>query len=401
MQWQKISKRILKRQIPHALLSWRYIMPKQTAAVKLHRKIFLNAWPEQSRATWILVGLYSYALWYLLYSWRHINRAWKKYAPALKMQEGISKSDQLVSLLSLALLHSIPPSFYYHYRLYAYPKTEWLEFIYTHELPHWHSVMSPKLSKCSKKLMSDKHLFSEHMGKRGLPSINTILCIVPGQEVIERCVFKQRSIFLKPRHGSAKEGCYHLLYDKDSHGYILTSGNTKPIHGKEKITFFLTTELKHHDYIIQPLLHNHPWFNAEGALITIRLVTAIKHNAPKSISATLEIPIQNDLRHTYLLAINCDSGKLIDTPSDLLHKKEDLPDTLNIEPLVNTHLPQWERIKAVAEKAHSECLDLATVGWDLALTTDGIKLLEGNINWGVYGHQRLDNTLIQNFTPML
>ncbi|MFT5083435.1 MAG: hypothetical protein ACI9Y1_001478 [Lentisphaeria bacterium] len=400
MQWQKISKRILKRQIPHALLSWRYILPGQSIAVKLHRKIFLSAWPDQSRATWFLVALYSYTLWYLIYSWRHVFRDWKNYGNALKRQEGISNGHQLFSLLSLALLHSIPPRFYYHYRLYSYPREEWLKFIYTHELPHWHMVMSRSISETSKQLMVDKHLFSVHMRTLDLPTITTLDCLAPGQESGEMSVFNQRSVFLKPCKGSAKRGCYRLLYEDDTNDYSLITGNSKPIQGKETIASFLRAELQQYDYLVQPLLRNHEWLRAEGALITIRLVTLMRHGIPKSICATLEVPIHDDLQEVYLLVIDCNSGLIIDTPSALL-KKRGITETLINKNIVNAHLPQWNKIKDIVEKAHSECIDITTIGWDLALTTDGIKLLEGNTNWGVYAHQRLDNKLIENFASML
>lgn len=47
----------------------------------------------------------------------------------------------------------------------------------------------------------------------------------------------------------------------------------------------------------------------------------------------------------------------------------------------------WDEVVDIAQKAHSCFSDLFSIGWDLAVTPDGVRLIEGNINWAVDPHQ--------------
>lgn len=46
-------------------------------------------------------------------------------------------------------------------------------------------------------------------------------------------------------------------------------------------------------------------------------------------------------------------------------------------------IPRWEDIAALARQAHALVADIATLGWDIALTPDGPVLIETNPHWGV------------------
>jgi hypothetical protein len=41
-------------------------------------------------------------------------------------------------------------------------------------------------------------------------------------------------------------------------------------------------------------------------------------------------------------------------------------------------LPMWDEVKALAVKAHRHFSDRTVVGWDIAITKDGPRLVEGN-----------------------
>src|SRR5262249_5928536 len=44
-------------------------------------------------------------------------------------------------------------------------------------------------------------------------------------------------------------------------------------------------------------------------------------------------------------------------------------------------LPDWEAGVRMALRAHSLCTNFVFVGWDIALTSEGPMILEGNKNW--------------------
>lgn len=67
---------------------------------------------------------------------------WRRYAGETRRRFHLSLARQTLDLLHLSLLHGIPPIFYYSYGLHRRPRPRWLNYVYTHELPHWHTVMS-------------------------------------------------------------------------------------------------------------------------------------------------------------------------------------------------------------------------------------------------------------------
>lgn len=46
-------------------------------------------------------------------------------------------------------------------------------------------------------------------------------------------------------------------------------------------------------------------------------------------------------------------------------------------------LPFWEDVVALAVRAHGAFEKVAAIGWDVAITSDGVKLLEANTGWCV------------------
>jgi len=396
VRWQKIYKRILKRQAPHAILSWRYFMPNQSHAVRLHRRTFLNAWPQYPRAVWFLIALYSYSLWYLFYGWWQLVRIWCNRSLKIWETEGIPKTKQLIHLLILTYLHSTPPRFYYQYRLYYYPEREWLNFIYTHELPHWHLTMSPNISLRSQQLMTHKHDFSTELARLGLPTIPTLYKLNKGESLTSTQIFCQQSLFFKPEQGSRKEGCFELNYDVKKKIYQLRGFSVEKNGVPNKIISTIQ-QINTQDYIVQVLLKNHPQLKLHSQysqLITIRLITAVNENQPKIISSVLEIPIIGSFNRVYIMNIDIESGKLESMFEDKYSERSEC--LSSIKTLIGTTLPDWKKIVLTAEHAHKQFMDISTIGWDLAITNHDIVILEGNINWGVEMHQNHGKNLLTN-----
>jgi len=395
-RWQQIKRRIIKRQAPHAILSWRYFLPNQSEAVKLHRRTFLKAWPQYPRIVWFLIALYSYPLWYFFYSWRQIARVWTKRSVKLQRQESISRRQQLFSILSLALLHSTPPAFYYQYRLYRYPESEWLDFIYTHELPHWHLVMSPKISERTHRLMSHKDAFSVEMAKVGLPGIPTLHILEKNEQLTEARVFCQQSLFFKPEQGSRKKGCFELSYDSAQKSYQLKGLGKQAITTQSQIKEAIDRQVHSQRYLVQPLLKNHALLEVyyhSLQLVTIRLITTIVTKQSKAISGMLEIPIEGSFNNVYSIDIQLKDGAL--NNMDRYYSLAEDAQIQNILKSKGLILPFWSELVLTAEQAHQQFLDIVTIGWDLAITEQGVVLLEGNVNWGVAVHQYDKNNLIQ------
>ena len=385
----QIFYRIITRQEPHAILSWRYFLSGQNHMVHLHRRTFVEAWAGYPRVLWCLIAVYSYTLWYLFYSWGQVYSAWTRRSAKLFKEHHLSRHRQALDLLTLALLHSIPPAYYYKCHLYLYPEQQWLDFVYDHELPHWHSMLSPNASVESKHIMSHKQDFSLKMAQLGLPGIATVYEKMLADRLPKELLFNQQSLFIKPNSGSQKSGCYALHYRSEVRGYLLEGCHEEPLYTEEKISLLLDQMTRAKHYLVQPLLENHSLlsdhFKASG-LIVIRLVTHILNSAPKTLCAQLGVPIEGQFQSVNSYTIHIGSGALVEVdPRLTVFRKKKVQ---RLKALTPFDVPQWLEIVGIAEKAHQAFLDIHSIGWDLAITPNGIRLLEGNFNWGVTAHHR-------------
>jgi len=381
-RYRQIKNKILKRRVPHTLVSWRFLMPGQGQSVCLHRKVFLSAWPEIPRWQWGLIFLYSEFTWLLFFSWRQMYICMRNRRIEISKEFGVSFQKQFIDLLALALLHGIPPHFYYQYHLFRKPHKQWMDYIYTHELPHWHQVLSAGISPKSLRLMTDKKAFAEYMVAKGIASVDSCEFFPKGTPVKASNIFLERSFFFKPNQGSRAEDCFALSFNGNTRQYYLSGDET--IEAKEDILGKLNLCVQEQDYLVQPLLSNHPQIIAlcgTSELVTLRLVTGLIDQQAVALFATLEIPRKDDEAGWWLFALDMNTGQLFDNRAHALAKQ-----TIDIQ---GKTLPFWQQAVAVCLDAHHHFPDILTIGWDVVITPSGAVLLEGNINWGVASHQVL------------
>jgi len=387
MNFQNRLKQIVRRPGPYAILSWRYLLPGQSAAVCLHKLVFLHAWPNKPRVVWFVIALFSYAKWFAFQGGIRLWKVWKKLSPVLQEKTGISRNKQFTDLLKLVFLQTTPPHFYYRYRLYRYTTLEWFNFIYNHELPNWHRVMSPGVSQKTTRLLSDKAAFAREMQKQGFPVIEGIV-IHKGNQLTKEQLFQQRSLFLKPLCGSRKIGAYELKYNVSAESYTLNISENETIDTRKEIISFFQSLTEKQDYLIQPLLLNHPDLQKltdYHSLITFRVITVWAENKALSISVVAEFPVNDSSEYVYPLPVNLQSGTILTVKEKAVTIKEGIEP--KFEDIPGHQVIYWNELVDIAQKAHAVFPDLFSIGWDLAVTPEGVLLIEGNINWAVNAHQ--------------
>jgi hypothetical protein len=171
------------------------------------------------------------------------------------------------------------------------------------------------------------------------------------------------------------------------------------IEGGEAIVSYLLPLIKKQQYILQPLLENHPALVEQfgvSKLITIRLITQHTEQSVKVISAILEVPHFRCFNVITPFYIELEFGEVL-TKNELrynAHAQSVLPVK---ECKGGFILPCWSQVLDIASRAHAELADIQTLGWDFAITADGPKLIEGNINWGVSVHQLSGNACFSHF----
>ncbi len=381
--------RVLTRTVPHTLVSWRFLLPRQSFSIQLHRQVFLQSWSIVPKFFWLPITLYSLIVWYSFFSWYYSLRCW--WANKKNTVTGKSSLIQLFDLLRLSILHGIPPRFYYHYKLYNYRTTSWFDFIYTHELPHWHCNLSLNNSTESNRLLSDKHRFSKCLAAANLQGIPTLFFLNQNTVLSNIELFQNKSLFLKPNEGNGAKGCMLLRYSSSKDNYALIDFLSGKSLAKECIAIALAIEekLKSQAFIVQENLQNHPSLQEHldtDLLVTIRLITGRKNHEFSAVMAVIEIPLNNIEEGYLILPIDCSNGLL--RPLKQKERESLLPEAIRLsEKLMDFTLPYWKETCTLCCNAHEQFYDITTIGWDIAISKNGPVLIEGNVNWGVAIHQ--------------
>ncbi len=386
----QVYSQILTRPVLHTLVSWRFLLPNQLWTVQVHRQVLLRAWPLLPRWVWGLIVVYSSSSWLLWYGWRPIYRNFRKYSKTVLKRNEISTVQQLSGLFKASYLHGIPAHAYYQFKLYHYPEKLWLNFIYTHELPHWHQALSPQISAKTQHLLSDKAVFSKRLSECGLSTIETLRILKRGQHLDMQDLLTGQSCFLKPNNGSCGEGCLILSYCPELVRYRLAGDKiSKDIQQPSLIIDYIAKQVQQGDYLVQPLLSNHPFiqqYSPTETLVTLRLISACAQNhQPSVVSALLEIPTPGQEKGWWLIAVDCETGCFIDSSDCWCNPSYAFTKTM--KSMATKSMPFWSESVVLCVKAHGLCRDIVSVGWDVVITPAGVQLLEGNINWSIAQHQ--------------
>lgn len=383
-RWKRLKEQLLKVSVPRTLVSWRFLLPGQSKAIQLHRKVFLGALASRPRWQWALISIYGSMAWLFFFSWQQIFLCMKEHSQKLTAESDVSTRKQLLDLLQLAILHGIPPGDYFDYRLFHRPKKQWFEYIYSHELIQWHQVLSSAgASQETMHLMTDKKDFAEQMVKWGITSVETYDFFIEGERLETDRVFTERSVFLKPNTGYRGEGCLTLAFDRHTGCYQLSGDEV--FTSQDDILAEINRRVKQRGYLMQPLLQNHPLiidFCGASKLVTLRLVSAIIKGEPVPLFASLNIPCLEEVNDWWWLDIGLNSGQLFYGGDTQLNGVQKI-----MQRAGEKSVPCWQESVDICLNAHRQLSDLPTIGWDVVITSSGVKLLEGNVCWGIDGYQ--------------
>jgi hypothetical protein len=98
--------------------------------------------------------------------------------------------------------------------------------------------------------------------------------------------------------------------------------------GQDAVLGYVQRQVADQDYLVQPLLLNHPEVRGLGSadrLTTVRLITGHDGRQPGAIAAVLEMPRPDAEKRWWLVPVDCRRGTLLSRPGVLsLLKEEDL-----------------------------------------------------------------------------
>ena len=243
-------------------------------------------------------------------------------------------------------------------------------------------------------LLEDKARFARHCAEVGLPSIPTILEFDRNGgfsgETTRDGRLPDGPIVVKPRLGMGGENVVAL--ERVPGGYRDRAGRV--MEAQELIAMW-RKQSRERPMIVQARIQNAhevaPW--STGALCTVRLVTTRAGNgAPVPLLGLLRMPttdtvVDNILSGGILATVDLESGELGPARTfniaGAMQRRELRRHPTTGKQIAGCRLPCWSEIIQLALRAHEKFGGFHSIGWDVAITDNGLVLIEGNHDWGV------------------
>lgn len=286
-----------------------------------------------------------------------------------------------------AIRHNISPSEYYQYELWRPDRRENIDnYLYLNEGLRLFKVLN-RQSRVNP--IVDKLAFYELCRTHGIPTPEVLAAFAPtGRSMDFRSGLPpHRDLFVKPRIGNG--GLAHERFRWDR---ILFQSNRGCQLRPEDLAGYLANRARTENLtlLVQPALSNHPDLRTEpnAALATVRLVTGRSiHGGITPIFAFMSFGLPNKItaHSNWVTLIDVANGRLMPPPpqNNLFYQYRQFDSN------DDCILPDWDAGLRHVKAAHNACSNFVFIGWDVALTADGVMILEGNTNWSAGTYQSL------------
>ena len=242
-------------------------------------------------------------------------------------------------------------------------------------------------------VLKDKWVFSQMCEAYGLSTPHTFGFINNGILVsnelngFESLLEKDYDVMFKPVDGACGIGIFHL---RSTDGKMI-------VKGKEISVEQLKGMVSSGRYLIQQFINNqHEGMSKlyPDACNTLRITVAREGNETRVLGRMCMLGAHGtDCSNWHFggVSVNLkEDGTLDKYGYCKIDKKTTAhPDTQVV--FEGYKIPFFEEAVALAKRA-TECFyGLCSIGWDVAITSDGPTLIEGNDDWGVVAHQMVEN----------
>lgn len=316
----------------------------------------------------------------------------------------------LLRILLARLLYNVGPL---HYSLYQFGKldrSEWSDYIT--DTPDFKNFLYSRGTEEAHFILRDKIAFHAHCIRHSLPTI-PVLCVVTSKDkyldyhdicVTNKSKWKSKSahfsreIFVKPVDGFHGHDAFVAQVDGE---HVRFLGQELLIDRfYDYLQSALSTAIS--GWLIQPRVYPNKSIEriltSEG-VTTARIVTYMKNGRAALLAAEAKITVGGNVVDNFangslgnlIAAINLESGELAPAWGST---QKDWPKITQFyrHPDFNTwiagfRLPRWDMMTELAIRAQESLPTLCSVGWDIADTTDGIVVIEGNSTYGMAGIQ--------------
>jgi len=305
-----------------------------------------------------------------------------------KIYKGKLNSTQRKEILKLVLIDQIHPRYYFLFnfnQIDAYEKRH--HYLYHRSLVHCFQIISRNKSI---QYLNDKYQFGQFCQNKNIP-IPKLFALVKKTDIQKKTkenYSELDSFIIKPVTGSKGKGFDRYSFDKLKINYYSTQEKNY-ISKKNLDAHLKKLAAQYGNLLIQEELVNHIKVAklSNDALATLRILSIRKdHKEIELFNPILQCPqgdaILNDLASGGVFySIDLDTGRLIQAINQTSSKDE-------YEKFV---LPFWSELKAYVIQLHAALDDVSLVGWDIAITSEGPKFLEGNLAPWLDIHQLFPN----------
>jgi len=298
------------------------------------------------------------------------------------------------------LKYGIGPLPFSLFRLGSIPETHWQDYLIK-KTPVDLQLMSVN-AEPGRSITANKLRMHQHCRDAGLPTI-PVLCSVgnladTGDTSVEHVADPEHfetvlasapaRLFFKPVCGSLGNGAFVVARDHLGFGF---DGR----HGTAAELFAYVVDKCGDDeaFLIQPQVRPHPGLapvTSPNGLPTARLVTALYPDGPRLLFGCFKIPaglsvvdnFHNGLGGNLLASMDLQTGTLIAARGS---RRQDWPQLVRVDAHPDTgqqisglRLPLWEDLLELALRGQRSLPTLKTIGWDMAISADGVLIVEAN-----------------------
>lgn len=153
-----------------------------------------------------------------------------------------------------------------------------------------------------------------------------------------------------------------------------------------------------HVHVVQERLTNHADMpGGRDALQTVRMVTLVdRDGSVHVICGFFKTALSGAVIDNFRLGLTGNLTSPVDPrdgtfleliaagPGGVLRQVDPPPGTG--APLPGTRMPMWDECRAAVIAAASAFLPMRTLGWDVAVTPEGVRIVEANMWWDPVGH---------------
>lgn len=418
-------------------LTGREVLGARTNPASIHRDVVLRGRRGIPRAAWAPLSVWLWARWRATGA-SQIDAQLSRLHPRRTEMAGLPMDEVRRRLGQLARAHGVPVRDGLMLGLFRDGWGDrWADYAYDVETS-WNLVVSRRLGLTADEvdILTDKRRTARALGARGIPVVPEIVTTRPDEtRDVPTAVGRwldaagTAAIHLKQVAGSRGDGAFEVRRVSAPGAGSGLGIEVIRYQGEEPVADpfgYIAQRLAEAPYLVQPRLATHPDL-AEladpGDVVTARIVTLHPGAERRVFSCVLEVPLPatradtgEERRYYCLLPVDEDGsirGTLLpewlrsdqDLPSDSPHPPESDDSwqqrSQRVEgALTGTKLPAHRELVNLALGAHEVCPRIFSVAWDVALTTDGWVLLEGNTGYGVQYPQMAAGPILVH-APML